>query len=476
MALIVKQKKIEIVFKEEGTGNHAEVDADYLAYSIGSVCERTVRDIYIDGKIKHKGIKGLVGDDGLYAVMKCDNKKHFEDKMASDRYVRRNIEVKERTELDPVENCLHSVKVSLKKLAEDLDLESMNLWITVGSDNFRNEVATMKKYKANRTGVVRPYFYDTIRKYLLDEFGGKVAEGREAEDPVIELSYERFVEHFEVRDEDGLVCEIDHTNQSLIDTYKVIYVAKDKDVFQNPGHRCNPDEAVNSKDKKHFTTWQDAWGGVYAKSGTLKPHGLAGLYAQMINGDDTDNIPGCIGFGPAKTVKIIESCSTEAELLEAVHKAWIDNAINFNAQCRAQIAWWRKHGRKPDKDIKIEREESKTNKRTGVTKTKTVSVSELTIFNEGVSKIKEMLLKKDEVRYTQTYDYHHWSYYEEDEFGCPTWKLRKGVKAADTMSVTPWDALQEVATLLWIRHIKIDSDVPDDWKAPLGDFRPGFNL
>ena len=126
-------------------GPHVEVDADYLAYSIGSVCEYTVYDIWRKNRCVEKDIKGKTE---LYKKLNCANKKEFEEKMLSPRWINQKVKVKERKHLDKVENCLYSVKASVKKLVEDLGAGSIRLWLTVGSVNFRNEVATMNKYKS----------------------------------------------------------------------------------------------------------------------------------------------------------------------------------------------------------------------------------------------------------------------------------------------------------------------------------------
>ena len=286
-----------------------------------------------------------------------------------------------------------------------------------------------------------------------------MAHGREAEDAVVEETFPLFCEHF--YDED--TGSYDFDNPDLIESYNVIYVAKDKDVNQNPGHLCNPDDQKNAKDKKHVVKWVTPWGKLENKNGIMKPYGLIGLYGQMLDGDTIDNIPGCLGMGTVAIIKLLEQCSTEAELLNAVVTKWHESALRFNATWHVQLAWYKKYGRKWKKgESALDRNGNET--------------TEQKMFNDGVKRMMAKLKAKCEDTYCNYYHYYPWECYELDEFDCPIWKLNDLADTSDMLMCTPMEAVQEVATLLWIRHYKVDDKDIAGRKAPLGRFREEFNL
>ena len=51
------------------------------------------------------------------------------------------------------------------------------------------------------------------------------------------------------------------------------------------------------------------------------------------------------------------------------------------------------------------------------------------------------------------FHYYHWDQFVQDEFGCPTLELKPNHKPR--LDVEPYDLMQEVATLLWIRHHEV---------------------
>lgn len=67
------------------------------------------------------------------------------------------------------------------------------------------------------------------------------------------------------------------------------------------------------------------------------------LLTQIINRRKDDNIPGLKGIGPAKSAKILKDCETEADLFNAVLKAY-DNNLEYLEE-QAKLLWIR---RKPN--------------------------------------------------------------------------------------------------------------------------------
>jgi len=91
------------------------------------------------------------------------------------------------------DNLTNIVKAVEGYLAEtDQDVEAVEVYLS-GKTNFRNAVATIpgsyKKdgtavtgYKANRSDSVRPFWYQRIRDYMVEQWDAKIFEGIEADD------------------------------------------------------------------------------------------------------------------------------------------------------------------------------------------------------------------------------------------------------------------------------------------------------
>jgi hypothetical protein len=105
----------------------------------------------------------------------------------------------------PLAHCLHTVKLQLEKIAKDTQCSEMNLYLS-GSNNFRKERATLLPYKGNRLlpadrqalidegkflyylvgnkfhAQGRPYHYDNIKNYLIDQWDAQIMDNYEADD------------------------------------------------------------------------------------------------------------------------------------------------------------------------------------------------------------------------------------------------------------------------------------------------------
>jgi hypothetical protein len=149
-----------------------------------------------------------------------------------------------------------------------------------GTDNFRDKVATIKKYKGNRDKSIRPYWYQEIRNYLENRWGAEVVNGMEADDAVSILQWQA--------EEGGtIICTID------------------KDLENVPGHFYN----YATKEAKYISY----------------PEGMLHFYRQMITGDSTDNIPGCHLIGKKGAEKILDKYTTEKDMWLKVLDTYIEN-------------------------------------------------------------------------------------------------------------------------------------------------------
>lgn len=176
-----------------------------------------------------------------------------------------------------------SEKICVARCAEFMEELVMKPWVgeyqgyLTGSDNYRKEIAVTAPYKGNRTQA-RPKHYDLIREYLEKAWGCEVIQGQEADDAIGIKAYE-----FEDI-EDYVIMSIDK-DLNMVRGWHYNFIKDEK-------YLVNDDEAI-----KHF-------------------------YTQILTGDRVDNIIGLKGIGPKKAEKILEDCTTEQEMYNAVLKAY----------------------------------------------------------------------------------------------------------------------------------------------------------
>ena len=149
------------------------IDGDVLRYRIGFACETAIYSLTIVGEeewgprvsfTKKKDMKEWAEEHGLVEK---------EDYNISTRVVP-----------DPIAHCLHSVKLQMDSIIKGSGADGYTVYLS-GETNFRDRIATIRKYKGNRP-TKKPFHYENIGKYLIEKWGAVVIEGEEADDA---LSY-----------------------------------------------------------------------------------------------------------------------------------------------------------------------------------------------------------------------------------------------------------------------------------------------
>lgn len=170
-----------------------------------------------------------------------------------------------------------------------------------GKGNFREEIATIKKYKGNRDPKHKPKYYSEIRTYLMDVFHAELVEGMEADDKLA-------------------ITQWAHKDKSTV------IVSIDKDLDMIPGYHYN-----NRKGTFYYVTIDEA--------------NLA-FFRQMLVGDATDNIPGVPGIGPVKAGKLLPPGTTvdEAQKIVAAEYGRAFGPIKWEETYRevATLLWMRR--------------------------------------------------------------------------------------------------------------------------------------
>lgn len=154
------------------------------------------------------------------------------------------------------------LKAIFKHGQEQLGVRCQMELILSGKGNYRNDVATIMGYKANRAKTEKPFYYKFASDYVKTAWSAYVVNGREADDEV-SIRMRRAAE----------------------DGTPAILATIDKDLDQIPG-----------------------WHYSYAKHVTYnvgKQEAMQLFFAQILCGDATDNIPGCIGLGEKRSKELV---------------------------------------------------------------------------------------------------------------------------------------------------------------------------
>ena len=175
------------------------------------------------------------------------------------------------TEVEPVENALHNLKVKLQLILEKASPDSYELFLTKG-DNFRHDLAKNKPYKGTRGA--KPTHFQAGFDYLIKHWGAEYTLGLEADD---------------------VVAMKMHENEYASD---VCVAHIDKDIDTVKGLHFN------------FDTYE-----FYELS---RHEALANYYRQFLIGDSSDNIEGVKGIGKVNAAKLIKPTMHEWEMFDVI--------------------------------------------------------------------------------------------------------------------------------------------------------------
>lgn len=247
----------------------ALIDGDVIRYRIGFACQKNVFFVYPKGAEDYGYMASFAGKKALNEWMTTHK--------AQD-----DTTVVETLVVDDLANCLHSVKVQLTSILEEVKADDYVIYLS-GKDNFRDSLVDY--YKANRDRSTRPEHYHNITTYLLEHWKTEVVDGIEADDAL-----------GITQDKNTIICSID------------------KDLDNVPGWHYN-----FATGAKYYVEELDA---------------LRNFYSQMITGDPGDNIPGLYKVtGKRATAKLQEPIlymEDEKEMWEYVHSLYAKTFYNMD--------------------------------------------------------------------------------------------------------------------------------------------------
>lgn len=167
----------------------------------------------------------------------------------------------------PLDAAYRRVDMRMNQILDDCQAGKYEVYLT-GFNNFRDDVATLRRYKENRYDKdgnrikAQPSWLQECRKYLVDNWGGVIVENMEADDML------------------SIRC-----NQAYKGFKKVFISTLDKDLGINT---CWYHEQTSGK----ITQITQPGSIIINEKGKLKGTGIKFFYAQMLMGDEADCIVG----------------------------------------------------------------------------------------------------------------------------------------------------------------------------------------
>lgn len=238
-------------------------------------------------------------------------------------FTRDDFEITPKQVAEPVENCLHTLKMKINALISHLD-NMAAVGVLGGDNNFRLSLPTPEIYKGNREDNLRPLLLKDARDYVQKKYGAIVVDGIEADD------YLSFMQ------QEG------HDHYEKYGKFNKIIASFDKDQVQVPGLLFNSQREKDPKTKKSNWKYPIPWlidnsmGEIWMQEGEVKGWGKKFFGYQMLCGDPTDHVlpyqPFGIRFGAASCFKIIAPCTTEKEMWQVIidqYKKWFPDGVAF---------------------------------------------------------------------------------------------------------------------------------------------------
>lgn len=253
------------------------VDGDIIAYRAGFAAEHTTYTLEYDGRTIEFPNKSSLNE---YLKDIAENDPEAEYSWES------NLSV------EPLSHALSTVKHMLSNIQEAVKADGMLVFLS-GSTNFRDSVATIKKYKANRDKTRKPIHHKDIVEYMRATHHAILSDGCEADDMLADVSAALTKLGYE-----PVICSLDKDLLQISGKYY--------DFVKNKRYQIDEVEAQRS------------------------------LWRQVLSGDRTDNIPGIYGCGPSTAKAIIGGLESSIDMQVACVEKWTEYLKQENPKDK----WW----------------------------------------------------------------------------------------------------------------------------------------
>lgn len=436
-ALVEYEQDTSGVFQFTEGGPTLLLDGDPIAYSSASACDSAEHNIKLNGTTIYTLQGGLTD---LYNALGFNDYRDFGAMLEKNP----DITYEKVVISDDSKNMFHTIKAQIRKIIKRTGAGAIKIYLTDGATNFRitEEIATVLKYKGNRSSESKPQMLGKARDYMVEELGAIMCSGYEADDALA-------IEHRNawnqaMRDAAEFYAPEKVTQEQLekkaMELSTTILCTIDKDIKMVAGKFLNPDQDLGIEEiyplgHLHLEVKSD--------SKKLRFSGLKGLYAQLLLGDSCDNIPSVYFCGDTRVYEVLKDCTNEEQLFKAT-------------LCEIYQGFHREHLKTLDADI-MNRVDT--------------AINSGAHGNDNPSnrakvkkKIKDAMDKS--VAYGNKY-YYHWSLFKEKEDGTVSKELIDPANSPIS-SLSPVGYMLEVARLIYMLDC-----YPDNWtKLHLWTFTP----
>jgi len=241
------------------------LDGDLICYKIACVGQETSVKAYVDGEWRGdfknltEARKALSSPDGLTVEQVVVPK--------------------------PISHVKKIARAMINNIFKASGCADLRIYID-GAGNFRESVATIKKYKGQRPQE-KPYWFYKVREWLIKSEGAVEIKDIESDDAISIAMYMGYK-----RGEKWVGGTID------------------KDAKNTCGWLFNWDSMTKPEYIDELTASKNFW-------------------CQMLSGDTVDNIQGCRGVGKKnKYVDEVNECTNEADMFKIVYNKYLETALN----------------------------------------------------------------------------------------------------------------------------------------------------
>lgn len=198
-----------------------------------------------------------------------------------------------------VSDAFKMVDIMFNNLKTKLKASNIRVFLTDPDIRNNNRYLLDSTYKQQRGSSTRPLYYHNIRNYLIAKYKAEVVSGIEADD----------------------ILGLNQTDDTII-------VSHDKDLWMVPGRHYS-----FTLDREFTVT--DPGKLLLRKDNKLFGFGFKWFCAQLLLGDQSDNIQGIRGIGPVKAFKLLDDKSTYKDMWDVILKAYEKEdsaALDINIQ------------------------------------------------------------------------------------------------------------------------------------------------
>lgn len=433
-AVIEYEQDTSGIFQFTEGGPTLLLDGDPIAYSSASACDSAEHNIKLNGTTIYTIQGGLTE---LYSALGFTDYRDFGAMLEKNP----DITYEKVVTSDDSRNMFHTIKAQIRKIIKRTGAGDVKIYLTDGGTNFRvtEGIATILKYKGNRSSDAKPQMLGKARDYMVEELGAIMCSGYEADDALA-------IEHRNAWDqamEDAAefyaleMVSLGQLEKKAMELSKTVLCTIDKDIKMVAGKFLNPDQDLGVEEIYPL-------GSLFLEnkstSKKLRFSGLKGFYSQLLMGDNTDNIPSLYFCGDTRAYEVLKDCETEEQLFKATLR-------------EIYQGFHREHLKTRDADI-LSRVD--------------VAIESGLHGNDNPSnraKVKKKI--KDALDKTLAYGnkhYYHWTEYKENEDGTVSKEL-KDPDSAVPLTITPVNYMLEVARLVYMLDKYPDGETDNHlWK------------